>query len=76
MGIITALKADARALTAFEVGLFGWMLLMRFVFFRAHPLHPDEARYWFMMQVGMALGFATSYPMNWWLIKRGIKEAM
>jgi len=75
-GNAAALKADALSLTAFEVGLFGWMLLQRFVFFHAHPLHPDEARYWFMMQLGMVLGFVTSYPMNWWLIKRGIKEAM
>jgi hypothetical protein len=34
-----------------------------------------------MMQVGMALGFLTSYPMNkWlmnkWLIKQGWKEQM
>jgi Domain of unknown function (DUF4396) len=29
-----------------------------------------------MMQIGMLVGFATSYPMNWLLIKRGIKEAM
>ncbi len=75
-GIVAALKADALSLTAFEIGLFGWMLLMRFVFFRESSLHPDAARYWFMMQIGMALGFATCYPMNWWLIRRGIKEAM
>lgn len=74
-GIIAALKADARALTAFEVGLFGWMALMRFVFFHP-PLHPDEVTYWFMMQVGMVIGFLTSYPMNWWLVRAGIKEAM
>ncbi|RXE49640.1 hypothetical protein B4O83_06270 [Chromohalobacter israelensis] len=24
----------------------------------------------------MFFGFLTSYPVNWWLIKRGIKEAM
>lgn len=28
------------------------------------------------MQVGMALGFLTTYPVNIWLIRRGIKEAM
>jgi len=49
---------------------------MRFVLYPARPLHPDEARYWLMMQVGMILGFATSYPMTWWLIRRGINEAM
>jgi hypothetical protein len=29
-----------------------------------------------MMQAAMICGFATSYPMNWWLIRRGLKEAM
>jgi hypothetical protein len=75
-GVVAALRADALSLTAFEIGLFGWMLLMHFVIFRHLPLHPDRAVYWFMMQVGMLLGFATSYPVNWWLVRRGLKEAM
>jgi hypothetical protein len=29
-----------------------------------------------MMQVAMLVGFATTYPVNWWLIRRGTKEAM
>jgi len=24
----------------------------------------------------MIAGFSTSYPMNWWLIRSGIKESM
>ncbi|MFC7482973.1 DUF4396 domain-containing protein [Luedemannella flava] len=28
------------------------------------------------MQVGMMLGFVTAYPVNAWLIRKGIKEAM
>ena len=32
--------------------------------------------YWFLMQVGMVLGFLTAYPVNAWLVRRGIKEAM
>ena len=74
-GIREAVKADTLSLTAFEVGLFGWMALMAFVFF--HPaLHPDSVVYWFMMQIGMIIGFATSYPMNWALVRRGVKEGM
>lgn len=74
-GLVAAIKADTLSLTAFEVGLFGWMALTAFVFF--HPaLHPDSVVYWFMMQVGMLVGFATSYPVNWWLIQKGIKERM
>jgi hypothetical protein len=29
-----------------------------------------------MMQLAMACGFLTAYPMNWWLIRAGIKTAM
>jgi hypothetical protein len=29
-----------------------------------------------MMQIAMVLGFITAFPTNWWLIKKGIKEAM
>lgn len=74
-GLIAAIKADTLSLTAFEVGLFGWMALYSVGFFH-FGLHPDSPVYWFMMQIGMVVGFATSYPMNWWLIRRGIKEAM
>lgn len=32
--------------------------------------------FWVMMQIGMMAGFVTSYPVNWWLLRRGIKEVM
>lgn len=75
-GIVAAAKADVLSLTAFEVGLFGWMAVMAFVLFPSPPLHPDTATYWFLMQIGMIIGFATAWPANVWLIRRGIKEAM
>ena len=75
-GITAAAKADFLSLTAFEIGLFGWMALMAFVFFRDPHLHPDNPTYWFLMQIGMLVGFATAWPANVWLIRRGIKEAM
>ncbi len=74
-GLVAALKVDAASLTAFEIGLFGWMILTQLVLFPAH-LHPDQPVYWLMMQVGMLLGFVTAYPVNWWLIRAGIKERM
>jgi hypothetical protein len=75
-GITAAAKADLLSLAAFEVGLFGWMALMSFVFFPAPHLHPDSPVYWFLMQIGMVIGFFTAWPANVWLIRRGIKEAM
>jgi hypothetical protein len=81
LGLSDGLKAAARAdfisLTFFEIGLFGWMALMAFVFFPApHHLMPNSAAYWFMMQVGMVAGFVTSWPANVWLLKHGIKVPM
>lgn len=75
-GLIEAFKADALSLFAFEVGVFGWMALMQLVFFPVSHIHPDEVAYWFLMQIGMIIGFLTAYPMNWWLVKHGIKETM
>lgn len=74
-GLVEAAKADFLSLTSFEVGLFGWMALMQLVFFPNH-LHPDHAAYWFLMQIGMIVGFFTAWPANVWLIRKGIKEAM
>lgn len=71
-----AVKADTLSLTAFEIGLFGWMAVTQLVIFTDPHLLPTTATYWLMMQIGMALGFLTTYPVNIWLIRRGIKEAM
>lgn len=29
-----------------------------------------------MMQIAMLAGFLTAYPVNWWLLRSGIKEKM
>jgi nitrogen regulatory protein PII len=29
-----------------------------------------------MMQIAMIFGFLTSYPVNWWLLRKGWKETM
>jgi hypothetical protein len=76
-GLVAAAKADLVSLVAFEVGLFAWMAVQALVLFpEPHMLRPDSPVYWFGMQIGMAVGFVTSYPVNVWLIRRGIKEAM
>jgi hypothetical protein len=64
------------SLVAFEVGVFGFMAFMQLVLFPHPHLKPDHAAHWFLMQIAMLLGFATSYPANVWLVRRGIKEAM
>ena len=71
-----ALKADTLSILAFEIGLFGWMALTYFVLFPNPHLKANQPLYWFMMQIGMIIGFFTSFPMNRLLIRRGTKEAM
>jgi hypothetical protein len=76
-GLKAAAKADFISLTFFEVGLFGWMAVMMFVLFPApHQLMPSSAAFWLLMQVGMIVGYATSWPANVWLVNRGIKVPM
>ncbi len=78
-GIVEAIKADALSLTAWQVGMYGFMAIAHFVIFVSvwkHPLEPSMPEFWFMMQLAMLAGFATSYPINWWLIRTGVKEKM
>jgi len=74
-GIIAAIKADTLSLTAWQVGMYGWMALVTFAIF-GHELDKGGPVFWFMMQVAMGAGFLTSYPVNWWLVRSGIKERM
>ena len=73
---IAAIKSDTLAILTFEIGLFTWMGIVYFVLFPHPHLTPNRPTYWFMMQIGMVLGFFTSYPMNGWLIRKGWKEIM
>lgn len=70
-----AVKADTLSLTAWQVGMYGWMALAVFVFF-GHELEKTNPVFWFMMQIAMLCGFLTAYPVNWWLVRKNIKEAM
>ncbi|WP_455380818.1 DUF4396 domain-containing protein [Acidihalobacter prosperus] len=73
--LVQALKADTLSLIAFEIGLFGWMALVKLVWFPG-GLDAADPMFWFMMQIGMTVGFMTAYPANWVLVRIGIKHGM
>ncbi|MGN6601167.1 MAG: DUF4396 domain-containing protein [Ginsengibacter sp.] len=73
--LIAALKADTLSLTAWQIGMYGWMAIAIFLIYN-HPLNASTPLFWLMMQIAMLLGFVTAYPVNWWLVKKGIKEKM
>ena len=59
--------------------MYGFMAFANFYLFRnliGAKLEVNSFEFWFMMQIAMLCGFVTSYPANWWLLKRGIKEKM
>lgn len=70
-----ALKADTLSLTSWQIGMYGWMAISFFVIFK-HRIEASNPVFWLMMQIAMLMGFVTAFPTNWWLIKKGIKEAM
>jgi hypothetical protein len=74
-GVKAAIKADAASLTAWQIGMYGWMAIATFVIFH-RELDQRTPLFWFMMQIGMLAGFVTSYPVNGWLLRRGLKESM
>ncbi len=71
---LRALKIDFLSLSSWQIGMYGWMALVIFVWFGR--LSPTTPEFWFMMQIAMCCGFITAYPVNWWLVKVGIKMGM
>jgi len=38
--------------------------------------NPLAGEFWFIMSMSLMTGFALAYPMNWWLVGRGLKHGM
>ncbi|CAK3766385.1 hypothetical protein AC578_6886 [Lecanosticta acicola] len=68
-----AAKADFFSLLFFEIGLFAWMASFQIAIFH-YKLEMNTVTYWWLMQIGMFFGHWTAVPINWWLIKTGVKE--
>lgn len=77
-GLWAAAKADVLSLSAWQIGMYGVMAIAHFRYFATfdHPIDATSPVFWFAMQGAMLAGFATAYPVNWWLIQAGIKERM
>ncbi len=37
---------------------------------------PARPEFWFVMSMALLVGFLVAYPMNWWLVARGLKHGM
>ncbi len=77
--LLLALRADAASIAAWQVGMYGGMAVLQFWWFKPSygaPATANTPEFWFAMQLAMLCGFVTSYPVNWLLVKTGIKERM
>jgi hypothetical protein len=72
-GIVAAIKIDTLSLLAYEIGMFAVMGGREWLY---PELKPTNWTYWLIMQIAMVVGFLTTYPVNWWLIRTEIKEKM
>lgn len=78
-GLWLAVKADTLSITAWQVGMYGLMAVAQLAVLPAllgGRVAVSTPQFWAVMQVAMLAGFVTSYPVNWWLVRVGIKEAM
>jgi Domain of unknown function (DUF4396) len=39
-------------------------------------MEPSSVRFWGMMSLAFMVSTVTTYPVNWWLVKRGLKHGM
>ncbi|WP_232078334.1 DUF4396 domain-containing protein [Mycobacterium paraseoulense] len=65
-----ALRISVLAIVAFDVGMGASMLLVAFVL----GYSTASMAFWLVMWAGMWLGFATAYPMVWWLLPKDTTE--
>ncbi|MGV9826463.1 DUF4396 domain-containing protein [Gordonia sp. NPDC003429] len=78
-GLKAAIKADTLSITSWQVGMYATMAVVQLAIMPAWldgRLAVNTPVFWAMMQIAMVVGFATAYPVNWWLIGTGIKERM
>lgn len=39
-------------------------------------IEPTSPHFWFTMSIALTVGFVVAYPINWWLVDRGLKHGM
>jgi hypothetical protein len=49
------------------------MILRRYIVSAGNPMTP---KFWFVMSMGLLVGFVVSYPINWWLVANHLKHGM
>ncbi len=59
-------------------GVMGGMAAVMVPWMAHDPLaiEPTSPHFWFTMSIALTVGFMVAYPINWWLVDRGLKHGM
>ena len=68
------LLPEALSINAVMAGMIPVMVIMMSRDVRA--MEPTSARFWGTMSLAFVVSTVTTYPVNWWLVKRGLKHGM
>ncbi|MFC3499783.1 DUF4396 domain-containing protein [Micromonospora krabiensis] len=65
-------RGDLLSVSVFEFALLGWLAVMEFVVFH-ETLQPSSPVFWFIVQLGLIIGFFAAWPPTLWLVRSGAK---
>jgi hypothetical protein len=68
------LLAETLSMNAVMAGMIPVMVILMSRDMSA--MEPASVRFWGTMSLAFAVGTVTTYPVNWWLVKRGLKHGM
>ena len=67
-----AFKVDFFSLTSWQVGMYSWMAIAKFVMY--NNLCKNSFTFWFMIEIAMMFVFFISVRVNNLLIKQGLQQ--
>ena len=68
------LLAETLSMNAVMAGMIPVMVILMSRDMSA--MEPSSVRFWGTMSLAFVVGTVTTYPVNWWLVKRGLKHGM
>lgn len=66
--------AETVSMNCVMLGMFPAMMLLKKVFTEAES--PLQIEFWFVMSLATIAGMITAYPINSWMVKKGLKHGM
>ncbi|MHB1681896.1 MAG: DUF4396 domain-containing protein [Bacilli bacterium] len=69
----SAFVAEFLSLTFMVMGMFPTMAYLMTMW---NVMSPADPTFWFVMSTSILVGSLVTYPINWWMVRRGMKHGM